>query len=84
MKSVSLVIALYVKRTLMLNGSFIVRSSRLILFTIVEVNDAKSPIDAEARIEDSEFYFIKTENFRATPTLTEDIMKTFWKCRHLR
>jgi len=37
------VIALYVERTLMLNGSFIVCSSRLIPFTIVEANDAKSP-----------------------------------------
>ena len=42
MESVSLVIALYVERTLMLNGSFIVGSSRLIPFTIVEANDAKS------------------------------------------
>ena len=42
MKSVSLVITLYVERTLMLNGSFIVHSFRLSPFTIMEANDAKS------------------------------------------
>ena len=42
MKSVSLVITLYVERTLMLNGSFIVHSFRRSPFTIMEANDAKS------------------------------------------
>ena len=37
-----IVITLYVERTLMLNGSFIVCSSRLSPFTIMEANDAKS------------------------------------------
>ena len=45
MKSVSLVITLYVERTLMLNGSFIVHSFRRSPFTIMEANDAKSPAD---------------------------------------
>ena len=44
MKSVSLVITLYVERTLMLNGSFIVHSFRRSPFTIMEANDAKSPL----------------------------------------
>ena len=44
MKSVSLVITLYVERTLMLNGSFIVHSFRRSPFTIMEANDAKSQV----------------------------------------
>jgi hypothetical protein len=54
MKSVSLVITLYVERTLMLNGSFIVHSFRRSPFTIMEANDAKSPV-CTAKYQSIEF-----------------------------